>query len=175
MPRRSTKDIFWDGAYYSASDLLDRELKQCATCKEVKPVIAFYPRGNSGYYTSNCKACDGDKYRANADVIREKRRETRQGVPPGTYDMLVRRHGSICMMCGTDDPGGTGSANRQFAVDHDHETGVIRGLLCNTCNVGIGMLKHDPRLLMAAIHYIRQEGYTIEQIKKLLVDDLASW
>jgi hypothetical protein len=79
------------------------------------------------------------------------------------------------MICGTDDPGGTGSNNRQFSIDHDHNTGEIRGLLCNNCNVGIGMLQHDPQLLACAIHYLGLEGYTIEKIKELLMQDLASW
>jgi hypothetical protein len=41
-----------------------------------------------------------------------------------------------------------------LGVDHNHKTGVIRGLLCKTCNVGIGYLKDSPLLLMAAADYL---------------------
>lgn len=44
----------------------------------------------------------------------------------------------------------TGTPN----VDHDHQTGVVRGLLCHGCNVGIGFLKDDIRLLKSAIVYL---------------------
>jgi len=180
MPRRSAKNIFWDGAYYSSSDLLDQELKQCSECKEVKSLVSFYRRGTRGgglerYYMSMCKACHGIKYQENTEVIREKRREQRTGAPPGTYDLLVKRHGALCAICGTYEPEGTGRENRQFSIDHDHETNIIRGLLCTQCNVGIGMFKHDPRTLMSAIHYLNQRGYTLEELKDLLRDELASW
>lgn len=43
-------------------------------------------------------------------------------------------------------------------VDHDHKTGAVRGLLCNNCNTGIGMLKDDPRLLARGIAYLCPPG-----------------
>lgn len=56
-----------------------------------------------------------------------------------------------CEICGVDldsiDP-------RRISVDHHHETGLIRGLLCNPCNVGLGMLKDSPDNLRAAIRYL---------------------
>jgi hypothetical protein len=53
---------------------------------------------------------------------------------------------SGCEVCGklTDD----------LHVDHHHRTGIVRGLLCTQCNVGIGMLKEDPQIMRAAIDYL---------------------
>jgi len=45
---------------------------------------------------------------------------------------------------------------KDIKVDHDHETGVVRGLLCSQCNVGIGMLKENPDIMTTAILYLEQ-------------------
>ena len=43
-------------------------------------------------------------------------------------------------------------------IDHDHETGKIRGILCNKCNMGIGLLKHDTSILLSAVKYLEIYG-----------------
>lgn len=42
-----------------------------------------------------------------------------------------------------------------FVVDHDHETGLVRGLLCNNCNIAIGLLNDDPNALRSAVRYLQ--------------------
>lgn len=49
-----------------------------------------------------------------------------------------------------------GGKPRTLAVDHDHETGCLRGLLCEGCNRGIGLLRDDPDLLRRAADYIER-------------------
>lgn len=56
-----------------------------------------------------------------------------------------------CAICSTDKPTGKWKV---FAVDHDHTTGQIRGLLCNECNRGMGLLKDDASLLRSAAEYL---------------------
>jgi hypothetical protein len=65
-------------------------------------------------------------------------------------DMLKAQNG-CCAICGTDKPTGKWKV---FAVDHDHETGQVRELLCNECNRGIGLLKDSPELLIKAADYL---------------------
>ena len=47
---------------------------------------------------------------------------------------------------------------RRLAVDHDHKTGKIRGLLCISCNVGLGHFQDDVELLRSAILYLQEGG-----------------
>ena len=45
---------------------------------------------------------------------------------------------------------------KSLSVDHCHTTGKVRGLLCQSCNTGIGLLKEDTKLFMAAIEYLEK-------------------
>jgi hypothetical protein len=73
------------------------------------------------------------------------------GITPEEYELLLDLQLFVCAICGTKEPGGKG----MFAVDHNHDTGDVRGLLCNRCNSGIGMLLEDVNLLQHAIDYLR--------------------
>lgn len=73
------------------------------------------------------------------------------GITPDEYEYMLDLQEFKCAICGTVEPGGKG----MFAVDHNHDTGDVRGLLCNRCNSGIGQLLEDIDLLQAAINYLR--------------------
>lgn len=137
------------------------------------PFEAFNKRTDGGKQTcvTYCKQCEREKYLENKDEIREIRRRQRIGVPIGTYNYLVAEYGAECAICKTKNPGGTSKESGQFHIDHDHETGAIRGLLCGTCNVGIGMLKHDTQLLLSAIKYLARQGHSIEELRNFLKVD----
>ena len=55
-------------------------------------------------------------------------------------------------MCGVH----ASELRRRLCVDHDKETGQVRGLLCDACNLGIGKLRHSVELLESGIRYLRQ-------------------
>ena len=59
-----------------------------------------------------------------------------------------------CAICGTKRPGGHGI----WHTDHCHTTKRIRGVLCSLCNTGLGHFKDDPKILAAAIRYLKQKG-----------------
>jgi len=70
------------------------------------------------------------------------------GITQELYDQLLSNQDSKCAIC-RRPPG------RQYlAVDHDHETGEIRGLLCGTCNRALGLLRDSGEVLLAAYNYI---------------------
>lgn len=70
----------------------------------------------------------------------------------GEYDNLLASQNNTCAIC--ERPAGEHSTYKELAVDHDHETGVVRGLLCAQCNVGLGMFQHKVELLLKAVQYL---------------------
>lgn len=89
-------------------------------------------------------------YRANLTRVRTVKDWKHYGITPEEYAQLFEGQGGRCAICRTDTPGG----GRRWAVDHDHMTGKVRGLLCGTCNTGLGLLRDSPGNLIAARNYL---------------------
>lgn len=75
----------------------------------------------------------------------------RYKLTPAQYEAKVEEQGGRCLICK-----GPVHGKRRGHVDHDHETGVIRGILCHGCNTGIGGLGEDPNNLRAAIAHLER-------------------
>lgn len=73
------------------------------------------------------------------DASHENRVVKVYGLQPGQYKILYEFQGSRCAICAT----ATG-ASRRLSVDHDHKTGLVRGLLCRPCNDFLGYVKDNP-------------------------------
>lgn len=90
---------------------------------------------------------------ANTDLHNELMRagqlKRKFGMTIAEYDSLLESQGGACAICKKPCPTG-----RRLAVDHDHKTGAVRGLLCHSCNLGIGKLGDDPERLLAAAKYL---------------------
>lgn len=67
------------------------------------------------------------------------------------YDEMFEKQGGRCAICETEKPNGYG---KRLAVDHCHDTGRVRGLLCGNCNHGLGKFGHDPARMRVAITYL---------------------
>lgn len=98
------------------------------------------------------------------EELRQKARERHlrrsYGINASEYGALLSRQAGVCAICGQPEQhagGRHGDTQRQLAVDHDHETGMVRGLLCSFCNTAIGALRHDVNLLARAITYLTGE------------------
>lgn len=96
-------------------------------------------------------AANRDKQKAANERTHLKRA---YGITPEEYRELVDLQGGRCAACG-DVPSGAGHCGR-LHVDHDHETGAIRGLLCVTCNQGLGQFKDSTVRLQKAIMYLQR-------------------
>jgi hypothetical protein len=81
---------------------------------------------------------------------RRKHLKWKYGITLEEFDVMLRSQGDRCAICRTEDPG-----RNNWHVDHDHETGSTRGILCMRCNNGIGFLGDDPSRLDAAAAYLR--------------------
>lgn len=68
------------------------------------------------------------------------------------FGELLASQNGLCAICRTDEPGGKGS----WHVDHDHDAGGVRGLLCHHCNVGLGNFKDNPQKLRMAADYLER-------------------
>jgi hypothetical protein len=79
----------------------------------------------------------------------ERRRKF--GLPLGQYEAMLAAQENRCLICKGEN---LVESKRSLAVDHDHNTGAIRGLLCYRCNVGLGYFLHDPQRLASAISYL---------------------
>lgn len=85
---------------------------------------------------------------------------------PGLRDLLPAVHAAQvrAMLRGREQDGKCAicrvaeayAPRKRLAVDHDHRTGAIRGLLCGNCNAGLGQFKDNPDLLAAAIRYLQE-------------------
>lgn len=78
------------------------------------------------------------------------------GVSREEYEALLARQDNRCAICRTDVAGGKGG----WHLDHSHETGTVRGLLCHHCNLALGNFEDDPSRLRNAIAYLEVASST---------------
>lgn len=89
-----------------------------------------------------------DRVRANKRRVHLK---NYYGITPEQYDALLLEQDARCSICGTNNPG---RKDKHWSIDHDHETGKVRALLCHSCNVGLGHFEDNPDLLKKALDYL---------------------
>jgi hypothetical protein len=87
---------------------------------------------------------------------REARWVHTYGITMEQFFELARRQRNRCAICRVKLILTGSRTYRKAAVDHDHETGQIRGILCGSCNVGLGNFKDDTNILLAAVAYLRR-------------------
>lgn len=80
-----------------------------------------------------------------------KHKLKKKGCTPEQWASIVRRQRGKCAICGAEPRG-----CRRLDLDHSHKTGKLRGLLCSSCNRGIGFLKDSILLLSSAITYLER-------------------
>lgn len=136
-------------------------MKKCSDCEEEKSFDDFYARARhkkypntpAGYDT-RCKPCARAErtrfVRNNPQKIRNTALKMAYGIDLSVYNKMFENQMGCCLICNQHQS----DLNKSLRVDHNHETGEVRGLLCSNCNVGIGMFKDNPKFLESAIKYL---------------------
>ena len=134
--------------------------KICTRCDKTLPFTDFTVKGlrkdGSTKYSSRCKPCQAKKKKET--YCPEKKRESDlkniYGITLQEYNEMLVAQDYKCAGCGTMDT--TFSKGKRFAVDHCHETGRVRGLLCGRCNVALGLVNDEVTTLRNLIKYLER-------------------
>lgn len=129
--------------------------RTCSLCGEEKALEEFVKDNRlAGGRRGTCRKC-------RAAYIRQLRAEQghrarhiweRYELTLEEVDLMRETHGDACAICGGDN------GKRSLHIDHCHETGDIRGLLCVNCNHGLGCFGDDPDTFRAALAYLEVQG-----------------
>ena len=143
--------------------------KRCSKCREFKPIDSFYRDNRRNGLCSECKSCYDrrvleykrkhpekhraaqKKYKLSIQVVRRienKRLLKKYGISLEQFWKMLCEQQGRCAVC-------LSPSNLQ--VDHDHNSGVVRGLLCLNCNRAAGLLDDNPELMEALARYLRVE------------------
>jgi len=95
---------------------------------------------------------------ASSEQSRHRRNLRQYGLTPDCFNSMWLEQDGKCAICQCA-MAPRGRRKDAAAVDHNHATGKVRGLLCRGCNHGIGNLKDDPEVLKRAIQYLEQNGH----------------
>jgi len=95
-----------------------------------------------------CRACYQAKYSVRTQYVRKNNYAKNYKLTIEEYDVLFEAQDGHCAICGN-------GGDRWLDVDHDHETGRLRGLLCRRCNMGLGALGDSVESLQRAIDYLK--------------------
>lgn len=154
-------------------------MKECTKCKKKLPTTNFYKgrsdckdcrkiamkklrdekQYNKKYYEKNKeqekRRTLSNYYAFKKDPAkklkwRENQLKVKYNITLEDWDSMYEEQGYKCAVCNSDEPVGNGVLH----VDHCHDTGIVRGLLCHHCNTGLGSFKDNTQFLKSAIKYL---------------------
>jgi len=128
--------------------------KTCSGCGAEQPLERFWRNkaGRFGRY-SICIDCPSGVIERHQRATRDTVLKSKYNITIDQYEELVAAQLGRCDICGSP-PG-----KRGLAVDHNHKTKEVRGLLCGECNMGLGRFKDNPILLSRATTYLVSRGH----------------
>jgi len=102
-------------------------------------------------------AIDGcvERYAGNGYCMKHYEMQRKYDLSPERYEEILLSQGRVCAICEKQPSQNRGDS---IVVDHDHDTGEVRGLLCSNCNRGIGLLQDSVNLLNSAASYLKLHG-----------------
>lgn len=152
-------------------------MRTCTTCGEAKPLDEFArDASKKDGLRGKCRACQRAYWRSwraeNAEKHRQTVRDYRQrnprnpaegrlryyGLTEERFIELIAEQGGRCPICLIALDRAATSGPRVPCVDHDHETGKVRGVICRPCNTGLGMFRDEIPTLLRAADYLIGSG-----------------
>lgn len=133
------------------------ETKTCLKCGEEKPTDDFY------FQRRACKPCvreDQRRFRdSQPDYNHARNLQRRYGLSVDEYQTLLANQNFACPICEVEISNTIEyKGKRPVAVDHNHETGDVRGILCSMCNLMLGHARENTSILYRAIVYLSERG-----------------
>ncbi|MDQ1374746.1 MAG: hypothetical protein QOJ09_2084 [Actinomycetota bacterium] len=149
--------------FYRAKGTRDGLRGDCRTCFQKRAAALYraspeaakertrrWQRENPERYAANQRKHKESGRKKLAD--RRSHLKRKYGMTLGDYDRLLEQQGGGCAICGRPP-----REDMSLHVDHDHETGRVRGLLCFPCNNTLGDFEDDPTRLYAAADYLARD------------------
>jgi hypothetical protein len=133
------------------------ETKTCLKCGEEKPTDDFY------LYRRSCKKCmrayQRDFAAARPHYHRNRNLLSRYGISGDEYQTLLANQNFACPICEVEISETLEyKGKRSVVVDHNHDTGEVRGVLCSGCNLVLGHARENTTILYKAIVYLSERG-----------------
>jgi hypothetical protein len=150
--------------FYAAAGMRDGHRNDCKACNLAAKAArtALNPQANRDR-VKRWQEENYDRYRARQRAYkqlperklaeREYHLKKKYGITLADYDELLEVQGGVCAICGEARP-----EDRALHVDHDHETGEVRGLLCFRCNNALGDLREEYELFQRAANYLDRDA-----------------
>lgn len=137
----------------------------CGKCKQILSTSEFHKqtRSKTGHQDW-CKVCRKEwkheerkeyhktRYHSNKDAWLNNNYKKKYKITLEEYDKLLKEQNNSCAICNQ-----TCITDRRLAVDHNHTTGKVRGLLCTKCNSLLGQANDDTAILTQAINYLKKK------------------
>jgi len=166
--------------------------KTCYTCGVEKPLSEYHKakRNRSGY-RGNCKVCESiyqknrrkEKFEQIAAHDKKRKQEFKEkdhegymmgayksklktafGLTLEQYDQMLEDQNGVCAICGKPETKiGRSGLPQRLSVDHNHQTGQVRQLLCHACNMVVGFSGEDIRTLYATANYLLRHSLKKEE------------
>ena len=142
-------------------------MKICSKCRTEQPLTEFHKSSShKDGLNAQCRTCfnatrrknlnrDVDRARArewyhkNKQKVREKQMFSKYGLTVEQYNSKLNQQSNQCKICEKIMDG-----LREPAIDHCHNTGNVRDLLCANCNAALGLLQDDPKIMLKAAEYV---------------------
>lgn len=146
---------------------MDIVTKSCNVCKEKKPLTSFRSRGGKERHLlkSSCNECLYKKHKSwtekNIETVRKyrakdkwtlKKRCARHGTTPEEFWSIYEEQDGTCPICDQ------AIEAENSAIDHNHKTGEVRGILCKKCNRALGLFGDNPETMFRGFTYLKEKG-----------------